>query len=375
MVKKATVFKKIILLVVLSFCISCASMEERCMKGGNEHDCFLSGTNYLYGRDVNKDFNKAFRLLKKGCEGKEKFEKEACTNLGYMYYGGMGIEQDIPSAIILSHIACKEGSADGCHNLATSFRIGERGLVDIDNLRAKDLFEKACLSGVDNACGELGIMYMNGLGTEKNYDKAFKLLEDSCNAGNDFACTNLALLYISGKGVSKNEKKAEKLLQKSCKKHHTACSLKKYKKECDQGEAYSCYYFGDYLNRDYVIYRVENYDLAANFYEKACFSGIDSGCSSLAKLYIEGRGVKKDMNIALNLLGMSCDDGRSSSCKKIAELYEKGEQIPQNPEKSLEFYKKSCEASDEEVCKKIGNSENSENQGKESNETTTEVKE
>ena len=65
-------------------------------------------------------------------------------------------------------------------------------------------------------CTNLGIMYANGDGVEKNEQKAVELYKKACDGGEMAGCTNLGFMYANGNGVEKNEQKAAELFKKAC---------------------------------------------------------------------------------------------------------------------------------------------------------------
>ncbi len=130
---------------------------------------------------------------------------------------------------------------------------------EIDYKKARYYFEKVCKIGEDTqkdesfieSCGNLGNIYYSGLGTAKNYKKAFKLYEMVCNAGSATACSNMGLMYQNGKGVKKD----------------VAKGLSYMRKACDVGDWNGCRNFAAYH------YGHGNKNEAALYFKKACELG------------------------------------------------------------------------------------------------------
>lgn len=97
-------------------------------------------------------------------------------------------------------------------------------------------------------------------------DLNLKELETNCNNGDIDACFSLARLYYYGKGVKQNYQKAAEL----------------YQKACDGGEPYGCvllgflYEEGKGLRQDYAI--------AKEYHGKACDLGAQFGCDEYKRL-------------------------------------------------------------------------------------------
>ncbi len=60
--------------------------------------------------------------------------------------------------------------------------------VEQDYFKAKELYEKACNSGVGEGCNNLGLMYYNGYGVKQDYNKALDLFGKACELKEQKAC-------------------------------------------------------------------------------------------------------------------------------------------------------------------------------------------
>ncbi|GAA8323806.1 hypothetical protein HpBT193_05340 [Helicobacter pylori] len=63
-----------------------------------------------------------------------------------------------------------------------------------DFSKAKGYFEKACDLNDGGGCSNLGVLYQNGQGVEKNLTKAAQFYSKACKLGNQKACEMLKLL-------------------------------------------------------------------------------------------------------------------------------------------------------------------------------------
>jgi uncharacterized protein len=77
--------------------------------------------------------------------------------------------------------------------------------MDITELRRK------AESGSCAAQSVLGVLYLDGIDVEANYQEAFRLLSAAANQGASRAVVNLARMYAEGLGVSKNVSEAVRL--------------------------------------------------------------------------------------------------------------------------------------------------------------------
>ena len=102
----------------------------------------------------------------------------------------------------------------------------------------------------------------------KEYDKAFEPLKKACDGGDMDGCYNLGTIYANGNGVEKNVKKAMDL----------------YKKVCDGGEMRGCYNLGVMYAKGSGVEK--DFGKAAELFKKACYGGDMNGCRSLDIIYM-----------------------------------------------------------------------------------------
>ena len=70
--------------------------------------------------------------------------------------------------------------------------------------------------------------------------------------------------------------------------------------------------------------------------DEACQHSSASGCSRLAGLYEEGRGVAKDPAKAFGLLKQACEGGAASACERVADVSRKAGKLTAAPSTWLE---------------------------------------
>ncbi len=113
----------------------------------------------------------------------------------------------------LSNIAKKieekafEGVPEAQHDMGAIYVSGN-GKVKQDLKRAVLWFQEAANNGVANAKYNLGVLYHQGMGVEKNLDKALKLYTQAAKLGHPEAQYNLGIANIEGIGVPYNPQKA-----------------------------------------------------------------------------------------------------------------------------------------------------------------------
>jgi hypothetical protein len=79
------------------------------------------------------------------------------------------------------------------------------------------LYEKACAAGEPTGCAVAGYFYSGGQkGVSRNYEKAADFDEKACERNVAGACVNLGILYTDGKGVERDLKRTGALYRKAC---------------------------------------------------------------------------------------------------------------------------------------------------------------
>ena len=68
----------------------------------------------------------------------------------------------------------------------------------------------------------------------------------------------------------------------------------------------------------------QDYQKAAQLYQKACDSGEAVGCFGLGFLYKNGQGVRQDFSTAKQYYGKACDLGFQIGCNWYRKLNERG---------------------------------------------------
>ncbi|GAA7539003.1 hypothetical protein JP0016_04610 [Helicobacter pylori] len=106
--------------------------------------------------------------------------------------------------------------------------LGIKSYEKQDFSKAKGYFEKACDLNNGGGCSNLGVLYQNGEGVEKNLIKAAYLYSRACELKGSDGCGALGVLYYNGDGVKQDSKKAVALFEKACKLgYKKACEMLK----------------------------------------------------------------------------------------------------------------------------------------------------
>lgn len=216
-------------------------LREKAANGDVEAQLNL-GYAYLYGLNgVNVDYKQALIYYQMAADQKSA---TAYNNLGSLYFSGVGTDVNYKKAIEFFDEAAKLGSHDAAVNLAiiylgsdnknktqedfdkilhllneaksdsyiAKYLLGYahlRGfLVKQDNKEAFSLIKVAAENEYDEAQYMIAMLYLNGLGTPKNYSKAVDYFRKAGNQGYMLALTKLGDILSKGKIYPKDTYKA-----------------------------------------------------------------------------------------------------------------------------------------------------------------------
>jgi TPR repeat protein len=170
-----------------SLATACDSKEKRMFDeasasctDGELPACALLGEYYAKGLGTAPNEAKASQIFQAACD---RGNRRACLLLGNAYAAGRGVPRDPTRAGLLLGQACEFGEEDACRDacdvLGDAARCLRVGVLSAngsrDPHRAAAYYEKACDRGHPLGCKEVATMYRDGVGVEKNADRAAEL--------------------------------------------------------------------------------------------------------------------------------------------------------------------------------------------------------
>jgi len=241
------------------------------------------------------DLHPKSKKLKRYKEGCENGDIQACSDLGYAYRKGIGVERDYFKALTPLKMSCEGGNARGC--------------------------------------GVLGDMYWLALSVKRNDTKATEYFKRSCELGSTLGCGSLGVFYSKGYGVPKDQKKANMY----------------FAKVCDAGDASGCRNLGNQYKHGYGV--TKDHIKARELYEKACKGGNISSCWQAGRYYLNGQGVKQDYAKAIELYGISCKRRKVYACYELGNIYAEGAVVKKDIAKAKKYLKRACELGGQYACR------------------------
>ena len=176
----------------------------------------------------------------------------------------------------------------------------------------------------------VGKMYYYGLGTEQNFEKAHEMFEAS---GSIFSKYMLGKMAYAGQGMEQNYELAYQ-----------------YFSECANENAYAAYQVASMIDTGKIV---ESESKMHEYYKQAFegFMNMEKKSPSdnleyrIGCMYLEGKGVEKNEEIAEEYLGTSAGAGNIYSKNKLAMLYLKRGDVNRVPE-IIETLKEVAEKTD-----------------------------
>ena len=85
-------------------------------------------------------------------------------------------------------------------------------------------------------------------------------------------------------------------------------------------------------------------------HQQACKQGNVEGCFQLARLYVLGEGVDRDMGLGASLFEKACRAGENKSCTALGSLYWMGTGVPVDRKLAIALWKHACKGGNEKAC-------------------------
>lgn len=141
-----------------------------------------------------------------------RFVWVAAVVAGTVVYAGSALAQDAPSDAEAKQIRerteplAEQGNASAQYNMGVIYDEGYG--VERDYGKALDWYRKAAEQGFAKAEHNLGILYQEGHGTEADPAEAARWFQRAAEDGEPAAQNNLAVMYVRGQGVPQDLGKA-----------------------------------------------------------------------------------------------------------------------------------------------------------------------
>ena len=204
----------------------------------------------------------------------------------YQYARSLGKAGQYHQAAELYRAAAEQGYTVAQHNLGILYYDGNG--VQKDAVEAAEWIRKAAAQGLALSQALLGHLYMDGHGVPKNSAEAYQWTRMAAEQGLASAQDDLGLMYASGRGVARSDAEAVK------------------------------------------------------WFRVAAEQGYANAQNNLGFMYHTGRGVEQNNQRAVNWFSLAAQKGNANAQNNIAIMYQKGEGVTQNNAEAVKWYRKSA---------------------------------
>ncbi len=323
-----------------------------CRVAANKGNVYVQndlGLIYAQGKVVKEDYIEAAKWFRLAAD---KGNSDAQFQLGLMYENGKGVGKDYSEALNWYRLAAQQGHSEAQYNLGVICRQGNG--VNQDFAEAIKWFQLDAKQGNSNAQFQLGLIYETGEGVSKDYSEALKWYRLAAkqghsealkwfilaaDKGNSDAQYNLGLMYANGQGVNKNYREALRWCRLAAKQGHCASAewLRSVaQRYANQGDSDAQFQLGLMYETGKGVPR--NYCDAFKWFRLAAQQGNNDAEYKLGYMYENGLGVfKKGYAEASKWYRLAADKGHPDAITKLQELDLKltpGDTMPQKPNKS-----------------------------------------
>lgn len=238
--------------------------------------------------------------------------------LGHIYKSGNGTKVDLTKSRLWLEKASIAGNENAQVELANIY------FSEANYPKAKEWFTKASEKNVTTAQRMLGIIYAEGLGTEKDYKKSMDWYRKAAAANDSFSETEIGYLYKEGLGVKQDLQEAYKWYQKSA----------------DKNNQYGQLVLGWFFQQGLGV--PVDYKNAYVWYLKSAQQNNHIAQGNIASLYLEGLGVSKNHNEALKWYLKSAEQNNAISQFYAGWLYQNSTEVGVDMAKAVTWYEKSA---------------------------------
>jgi len=289
---------------------------------GNRNAVTNLGVLYEGGMGVTKDHAEALRFFR---QGSDLGSPISMTNLGKMHLNGEGVAKNAEEAARLFQMAASLENADAMTSLGNLYRYGTG--VTKDPGAAMRLYRRAADLGDSFAMLFLGGMYQEGEGIAKDNVTAVAFYRRSADIGNVAAIVSLGGMYQNGLGTTKDDAEAARLYRRAADMNNGAGminlgvmyangtgveknpgeAVRLFQRAADLGEPVAMNNLGIFYQGGIGVGRddVE----AVRWLQKASDLGFGDGTTNLGVCYMNGRGVRRDDRKAVELFRKAITQG------------------------------------------------------------------
>lgn len=273
---------------------------------------------YINGKGVKVDYNLAYKYAK---EALDKNFNRAKWTMAVLYHYGYGVKKDVNKALQYYKEAYKNEKDYFTFNYAKLYAEGIEGALEPDYNKAIKLFNEYLVKEPNNYSALYNISF--SYRKLKDYENAYKYIKKALaiQPKNGLYNRVIGYYYENGLGTDKDINKA----------------IKHYEIAHEQDDAYATFKLGMiYREKEKNVYDI---DKAIDYLKQAADKGDKDALGFLADTYIY---YKKEYKKAYDLL-VAADKDNYAICASYADLFYNGYYVPRDYDEAFKWYMKSFE--------------------------------
>lgn len=349
--------------------VEAISWYKKAAAQGESSAQFELGKAYAEGRGVRRDDKEAMELFKKAAS---QGDANAQYWLGQMNERNASLDTTAAwrTALTWYRKAAEQGHVESeykvgylCYMLSGKFD------------EAAKWYGKAAEKNHPAALGQLGGLYENGWGVNKNIDIAIQCYKKAAALGDDEGQYLLALKYYYGDGVVQNYPEAARLFRLSAEQGNIRAPYQ-YALMCLKGKGLprdlssAAYWFGkaeklyrgllkghrrDDAATQYALATILMYKQGSNdkdkkeaivLYRNAAELGSVEAQSALGWEYLLGKLVDKNVDEAFKWTSLAAKKGNVNAQNLLGTMYNHGDGVEKNAVEAARWFKKAAEQGD-----------------------------
>jgi TPR repeat protein len=259
---------------------------------------------YLEGKATEKDGNEAIRWIEKSTEA---MDPDECFKQGIYFFN------DKNYRISLRYMkAAAEGNNGDTQAYLSLMYFGGLG-VKKSHKQAMKWFQKSTMQLNSLGCHEKGMEFYESVDLDNNYEIALLYLKKAAGEDDSKAQVQLGIMYLHGVGLERNDYKAMEWIESSIKKYMNG---------------YYSFNFGLIFYNGIKVEK--NYDIALKFLQKSADDNYELAQALLGLMYLDGHGVSKNEDKAKSWIENSMRKKEPNDCNDQAMKYYNGFDIEKN---------------------------------------------
>ncbi len=337
---------------------------------GHSRAMYDTAGNYLHGKGVDANPTEAQKYYALALKEFIKADKKTPDEwqeytIGRMFANGLGTQEDPAQAFVYYKQSADNGHTKAAYETAKHYAEG-KGIAQ-NPVLAQQYYQKALegflLEVKDSHDPQteylLATMYREGLGTEKNPEKAFKHLIKAAESGNGQIQYQAAEYLEKGIGTESNPELAQQYYQKALanfitedREHPNAWKESVIAKMYEKG-----------------IGTEPNPEQAFTYHKKAADNGHTPSAYKVGEAYRNGNGVPVNDTLSQRYFKKAFDgfmeeekiNPDSYLEYRIGRMYQKGLGVEKDTEQAKEWYQKSADKGNDYAKKALENMEKTQN--------------